>query len=87
MRSLLDVILVLLVLPVVLAFAFLFGLVFGLVGGPASAFVAAWPILLYYHDRFLISVIPSSWTVDLIRRAQAYAKSLPIGHGLSAYDR
>jgi hypothetical protein len=37
------------------------------------ALVAAWPILLYYHDRFLISVIPSSWTVDLIRRAQAYA--------------
>jgi hypothetical protein len=73
MRSLLDVIVALLVLPFFLAVALLFGFVFGLVGGGASAFVAAWPILLYYHDRFLIPVIPSSWTVDLIRRAQAYA--------------
>jgi hypothetical protein len=73
MRSLFDVFMALLALPVFLALALLFGLVFGLVGGHASAFVAAWPILLYYHDRFLISVIPSSWTVDLIRRAQAYA--------------
>jgi hypothetical protein len=28
--------------------------------------------LLYYHDRFPLSIIPSSWTVELIRRGQAY---------------
>ena len=72
MRLLLDAIVAILVLPIFLAVAFLFGLPFGLVGGWASAFVSAWPILLYYHDRFLTPVIPPSWTVDLIRRAQAY---------------
>ena len=74
MRLLFDIAVALLVLPFFLALALLFGLVFGLVGGGASAFVSAWPIICYYHDRFLLGVIPSSWTADLIRRAEACVK-------------
>ncbi|MGY3446263.1 MULTISPECIES: hypothetical protein [unclassified Bradyrhizobium] len=71
MRLLLDIVIALLVLPVFLVAALLVAVVFGLVGGGASAFVSAWPVIEYYHDRFLLSVIPSSWTAGLIRRAEA----------------
>jgi hypothetical protein len=61
MRLLFDIIVALVILPVFLGLALLFGVVFGLVGGGASAFVSAWPILVYYHDRFLTGVIPPAW--------------------------
>lgn len=72
MRFILDVVLALLFLPLFIALALLAGGVFMLVGGIASAVVAAWPIVLYYHDRFLLAVIPPSWTLNFIRRVQAY---------------
>jgi hypothetical protein len=67
-----DIVVALLVLPFFLTIALLLGLIFGLVGGWASAIVAAWPILLFYHDRYLLMFVPSNWTFGAIRRVQAY---------------
>jgi hypothetical protein len=72
MRTVIGVVVALLVLPIFLASALLFGLIFGLVGGGASALVAAWPILLFYHDRFLLAFVPPTWTIKLIRHVQAH---------------
>jgi hypothetical protein len=72
MKTLISLILAILMLPIVLAVALLFALVFGAVGGGAGAVVAAWPILLYYHDRYLLAFIPASWTLRTVRRVQAY---------------
>ena len=72
MRTVVDVVVAVLALPMFLAVALLFGVAFGLVGGGASAMVAAWPILLFYHDRFLMMFVPPSWTDGIVRRIQAY---------------
>jgi hypothetical protein len=69
-----GVVVAILIFPVFFALALPFGLIFGAVGGMPSGVVAVWPILLYYHDRFLIPCIPARWTRDLVRRGQAYVE-------------
>ena len=72
MRILFDAFAAVILAPLVLGLAIVFAIIFGLIGGTASAVVAAWPILLFYHDRYLITIIPLSWTADFIARIQEY---------------
>lgn len=72
MTTVLAVAVSIIVLPVFLGLALLFGLPFLVVGGWAGGVVAAWPIFLYYHDRFLMPFVPPRYTAGLIGRVQAY---------------
>jgi hypothetical protein len=81
-----GIVVALLWLPIFLALALLLGLMFGLVGGGASALVAVWPLMLFYHDRFVLAVVPPHWRVGLIRQFGAHKPmwaSIPIRPGRS----
>jgi hypothetical protein len=74
MRTLIDVAVAVIIAPFVLTIAMILAIVLGLIGGKAGAIVAAWPLLLWYHDRYLLTFIHPRWTASLIERVQEYVR-------------
>jgi hypothetical protein len=74
MGQLMSFVTALVALPFFLTIALVMGLLFGLLGGIPGGVIAAWPPLLYYHDRFLMGFIPPRWTRDGISRIEEYVR-------------